>query len=129
MSEYIYDAPETTALPRQYRGQTWPAQLSPQPVYVPATAQLGAESDQVKTIKDILIVVGICLLAYWLLFSRTSPLRNPRHGKNAIAKVSHGADGAWYWRLLRKGAKRHGPFGSAEEAESDAESAGHRVLT
>lgn len=131
MSEYIYDAPQNPVAlaPRPYGGKTWPAQLSQQPVYVPATSQFGADVDPVKLIKDILVIAAVVLAAYWVLFGKSSPLRNPRRGKNAVARVSRGADGGWYWRLLRRGAKRHGPFDSADEAEADAEGSGHRVLT
>lgn len=105
--------------------------------------QLGANEDSVKLIKDILILAGIFALFYWLV-SEKSPLKNPdssggisgnpgRPGRlqtrNTLARVGQNSDGSYYWKLLRRRGKRHGPYASADDAVADAESKGYRILS
>jgi len=91
--------------------------------------QLGATEDIVKTLKDLLVMAALFLAAYWLFFSKRSPLKNSGGGgRNKIVKVIEGANEAWYYKLLRKGARRHGPFVSADAAAGDAEWKGYKVL-
>jgi hypothetical protein len=77
-------------------------------------------------------------LFYWLILSDKSPLKNPVKensvaasggGRNAIARVGTYPDGSFYWQLLRKRSKKHGPYASAEEAGCAARGKGYRILS
>lgn len=138
---------------RPYGGKTWPAQLQ-QPAGVAMMAeqlgsyysaapmvqgngmgadvapQAGATTDQIKL---ILITIGTALLLYWLFFSKNAPLRNtaqrrnPGKGKNRIVRVFKECNGGWYYKLMHKRARRHGPFDSGCAASDAAVDAGFKV--
>jgi len=127
---YVFIDPENPSImdPRRpYYGGLLPAQYQ-----TPgnAMAPLGLTEDQTKTLKNALLIAGMILLGYWLFFSKSSPLkRNPGRGKNKVVKLSGSSENGWYWRLLRRGSKRHGPFSTQDEAVDDAEGYGYKVLS
>ena len=84
---------------------------------------LGALADD-DTLKTLLVVLGVGLLL-WFMFK--GPKKNPG-GRSSVAKVIKGKDGGFYWRLLRKNAKRHGPYASRADAANAAKCKGNKVL-
>lgn len=146
MSEYVFDSDDMsgTPYPGQRSQKTTRAMVPSLPPPAPARwqqagemvkrrplGQLGASEDTVKLIKDLLVLAGVFALFYWLILSPKSPLKNPGRGRGklGIAKIGKHLDGSYYWRLLRRRAKKHGRFASAGDAVSDAECKGYRVLT
>ena len=127
---YVFVDPENPSAmaTRPYSGGLLPAAVqTPSGAMTPG---YGLTEDQQKTLKNVLIVAGVLLLGWWLFFSKSSPLkRNPGRGKNKVVKLSGSSENGWYWRLLRRGSKRHGPFSTQDEAVDDAEGYGYKVLS
>jgi len=128
---YVFIDPENPSAmaKRPYSGGLLPAAVQT-PSGAMTAPGFGLTEDQQKTLKNTLIIVGVLLLGWWLFFSKSSPLkqRNPGHGKNKVVKLSGSSENGWYWRLLRRGSKRHGPFATQDEAMDDAEGYGYKVL-
>lgn len=90
---------------------------------LPPGSALGATVGGVE-LKDLLILVGVGLLIWWLV--KGGVKTNP--GVNKVVRVSGSSRNGFYYRLLRKGAKKHGPFATKADAVDDAESKGYRAL-
>jgi hypothetical protein len=126
---YGYTPPNPSGIQRHpYQLPGWsPDLLGPAQPYasMPGTpGAMGAVNEGDDTLKTILTLAAVGLLLYFI-FGRAKS--NP--GVNKVAKVRKGSRGGWYWRLLRKGAKRHGPYGSRQSAIDDAEGEGYEVLS
>lgn len=125
-----------------YGGRVWPAQLTTMPQGASYTKDqltgLGLIDDQTwRTVKDLMALAGVIALAYWLFFSAKSPLKNPgglgaanpSAGRNKIVRVTQGAGGGWYYKLMRKRARRQGPYASYDDACAAAEEKGYSILS
>jgi len=102
---------------------TGPGSIAPsQPL--PPGAAFGAPILGGVELRDLLILAGVGLLIWWLLKGGVKK----NQGVNKVVRVSGSGRNGFYYRLLRKGSKRHGPFATADEAVDDAESQGYRAL-
>lgn len=138
MSQYVYDTGRskmpTGLAPHPYPStQAWDRNLlQPTSYYAPpgsATTHLGQSSwwdDETKgnTLVKVLLLAGLAFVL-WQIF-KGGVKSNPK-GRNKVAKVWRGGKG-WMYKLVRKGAKSHGPFSSEEEAVAAAENKGYGVL-
>jgi len=137
------DVPNPTGIaPQPYAYPGWPGNmLAPPPTGVTARTDnyafappqpsgpygAVATNDGDKTIKFILW--GIAMLAVYLLIIRPAIKKNPGIRKrSAVARVVGSDGGGFFWKLLRKNAKKHGPYATKGDARGAAQCKGHRVI-
>jgi hypothetical protein len=92
-----------------------------------AKGPLGLTTDQWK---KLLIGTGVIVLLYLLFFRKGGVLKNPRgsKGKNVVARVTGSERHGYFYKLMRKGAKKHGPYASRKAAKEAARCAGYRPI-
>jgi len=93
--------------------------------YLPLGADTGTPGELPGWVK--LVGVGLALWLFWKLVRKDAARSNPGL-KSKLVRISGSARSGWYYKSLRKNARRVGPFATEGDAVDEAEGNGFRVL-